>query len=125
MANILVVDDEDRMRKLIKKILSKKHSVSGEAKNGKEALEKLEEIDPDVITLDIQMPKVDGLEVLSTVKEESDSIKVVIVSVVSPNDEEMDDLQKKADAHVVKPARKKELLDAIEGILIEKEEDQD
>lgn len=123
MVSILVVDDEARMRKLIKRILSNKYDIKGEAKDGKEALEKYEELDPDIITLDIQMPELDGVEVLSEIKEKDESKKVVVVSVVSPHEKNMEEIKEKADAHVTKPARKKELLDTVEKILEEEKDE--
>ncbi len=117
MVKILVVDDEARMRKLIKKILSEKYDVVGEAEDGEEAIRKYEELDPDVVTLDIQMPKMDGFEVLSEIKEKDESKKVVLITVCSSDNEVPEKLKDEADAHVVKPAKKKQLLNAIEDVL--------
>ncbi|MEF8874216.1 MAG: response regulator [Candidatus Thermoplasmatota archaeon] len=117
MVNILVVDDEDRMRKLIKNILSRRYEIAGEAENGEEAVEKFEDLDPDVITLDILMPEKDGIEVLSDIKDKDPSKKVVLITVVSPDEDIPEEAKNKADAYLVKPAKKKQLLDALENVL--------
>ncbi len=117
MVNILVVDDEDRMRKLIKNILSRRYEIAGEAENGEEAVKKFEELDPDVITLDIMMPEKDGLEVLSDIKDKDPSKKVILITVVSPDEDVPQEMIDKADAYIVKPAKKKQLLDALEDVL--------
>jgi len=120
MVKILVVDDEDRMRKLIKKIFAQEYEIAGEAENGEEAVEKFEELEPDVITLDICMPKKDGLEVLSDIKDKDPSKKVIMVTVVSPEEDVPEEMIEKADAYLVKPAKKKQLIEALEGVLEDK-----
>jgi two-component system chemotaxis response regulator CheB len=81
---IMVVDDSFVMRTLIKDILSAdpELQVVGEAANGTEALEKVKELQPDVMLLDIEMPGMDGIECLKRLKLVS-ACKVVIVSSVA------------------------------------------
>lgn len=79
---VLVVDDSAIMRKLITDILKKDPQIEvvGYAVNGKEALEKARQLKPDVITLDIEMPEMDGLTALKYLKEEKSSAKVIMFS---------------------------------------------
>ncbi|MFP3871292.1 MAG: response regulator [Candidatus Natronoplasma sp.] len=115
MVKILVADDEARMRKLIKHLLSE-YDIAGEAADGEETLEKLDELKPDIITLDIQMPKKDGLEVLSEIEGEED-VKIIVVSVVAPEELDGDKLKKEVDAYLVKPFKQEELLQAVKDVL--------
>ena len=67
--NILVVDDAAFMRMMIKDILSKNgYNVVGEAENGAKALEKYNELKPDLVLMDITMPEVDGIKALKNIK---------------------------------------------------------
>ena len=62
MAKILIVDDAAFMRMMVKDILSKNgYEVVGEAENGMKALEKYQELKPDLVTMDITMPEMDGI----------------------------------------------------------------
>lgn len=84
MARILVVDDSFVMRTLIKDILSAdpELEVVGEAINGVDALDKVKQLTPDVVLLDIEMPGMDGIEFLKRLKLMS-PCKVVVVSSVT------------------------------------------
>ena len=65
MAKILIVDDSSIVRYRLKKLLTDSgHQVVDEAENGLQAVSKVREYDPDIVTLDITMPKMDGLEAL-------------------------------------------------------------
>src|SRR5688572_21198029 len=80
-ARVLIVDDSDLMRSLIKEIIdeSDDFKVAGEARNGLEAIRLLHEINPDIVTLDIEMPDLNGLETLGYIMSEAPR-PVVIVS---------------------------------------------
>ena len=68
MPKVLVVDDAQFMRMMLKDILIKNgFEIIGEAKNGAEALEKYKELKPDIVTLDITMPEVDGITALKNI----------------------------------------------------------
>ena len=70
----IVIDDEPAARRLIKSLLQEHHDVVeviGEASTGKEAIDKIENLDPDLIFLDIQMPDLTGFEVLEQLKKET------------------------------------------------------
>jgi two-component system chemotaxis response regulator CheB len=80
---VLVVDDSAFARKVLREILSadERLEVVGIARDGLDALEKIEELKPDAITLDLQMPELDGLGVLSALKQKEDAPRVVIVTM--------------------------------------------
>ncbi|QER42118.1 chemotaxis response regulator protein-glutamate methylesterase [Thermodesulfobacterium sp. TA1] len=82
MIRVLVVDDSAIMRKLIVDILKEEKDIEvvDTAKNGKEAIEKAKTLKPDVITLDIEMPEMDGIEALKFLRKEVPSTKVIMFS---------------------------------------------
>ena len=83
MANVLVVDDAAFMRMTIKKMLeSEGHKVVGEAGNGVEAVQKYTELQPDVVTLDITMPEMNGVDALKRIKEYDPKAKVIMCSAM-------------------------------------------
>ena len=83
MVRILIADDHDIIREGIKNILRNQsdYKVVGEAVNGEEALEKTEKLKPDILLLDISMPKVSGLDIISRIKRLSSKTKVIIITV--------------------------------------------
>ena len=80
---ILIADDHDIIREGIKSVLKPypRYSVCGEASDGEEALELVRKSKPDVLLLDISMPKVSGLDIIDRVKRASDKTKIIIISV--------------------------------------------
>lgn len=91
--NVLVVDDDEEIRTLVRMIFESKGMMVEEAATGEEALEKLRkgEIKPDLILLDVMMPGLSGWEVLKELKgdEELRSIPVVMLSALEPSVEDM------------------------------------
>jgi DNA-binding NarL/FixJ family response regulator len=83
MVKLVIVDDHDIIRAGIKSVLAghSEYSVCGEANNGEEAIKKVEEIKPDILLLDISMPKLGGLDIISRIKRISPETKIIIISV--------------------------------------------
>ena len=82
MANILIVDDSGTSRRILRKILEQAgHTVVGESVNGEQGYLDYQKWNPDVVTLDITMPKMDGLEALRLIKKyDSDAIAIMITA---------------------------------------------
>jgi DNA-binding NarL/FixJ family response regulator len=82
---VLVVDDHPVVRKGLQSCLSRQDPIKlvGEASDGDEALKKARELAPDVILMDISMPRMNGLAVTETLRKESPNVKVLILSVHS------------------------------------------
>ena len=80
---IVIADDHSIIREGIKSVLSNhpQYEVSGEASNGEEALELVRKFKPDVLLLDISMPKVSGLDILTSVKNSSAKTKIIMITV--------------------------------------------
>jgi len=104
MGKILIVDDSRILRKILNATLTEAgHAVIGEAGNGEEALTLLESVTPDLITLDITMPVMDGLTALKCIKEKYPSIKVVMVSAAGQKNKVMEALKGGASDFLQKP----------------------
>lgn len=83
--NLLIVDDSALYRLILKSILKRVPAVSvvGSARNGLEALEKIKNLDVDLVTLDVNMPEMDGIEALQEMKKIQPELKVIMVSSLS------------------------------------------
>jgi len=83
MAKILIVDDAAFMRMMLKGIMTASgHEVVGEAEDGVIGVEKYKELSPDLVTLDITMPNMDGLQALKEIKKINSNAKVVMCSAM-------------------------------------------
>ena len=81
MANILIVDDSRTSRKILRRILEEaEHTIVGEAVNGEDGYLKYQELKPDVVTLDITMPKMDGLEALRLIKKYDATATAIMIT---------------------------------------------
>ncbi len=82
---IFIVDDALFMRKQLKKIIEQNldFTVIGEAENGKDALEKLQSLHPDIVTLDMTMPEMDGITFLAELEDIPHNFKVIVVSALA------------------------------------------
>lgn len=80
---ILLVDDHSMVREGLKQLIEFEHDfiVVGEAANGIQALEKIESLNPDVVMLDINMPKMNGIETLKAIKEKKYKTKVIMLTI--------------------------------------------
>jgi two-component system chemotaxis response regulator CheY len=101
---ILLVDDAVFMRMKLKDILEKNgYEVVGEAQNGLEAIEKYMSEKPDLVTMDITMPEMDGVTALKKIKEFDPKAKVIMCSAMGQQSMVMDAIQAGAIDFIVKP----------------------
>ncbi len=104
MAKILIVDDSRTSRKILKGILeSAGYEVIGEATNGQEGYDSYVALKPDVITMDITMPVLDGIEALKKIKGDYPEAKVVMVTAAGQKTKMVEAVQSGADEFVPKP----------------------
>lgn len=117
MAKILIVDDAAFMRMMVKDILVKGgHEIAGEAENGKMAIEKYKELKPDIVTLDITMPEVDGLEALKTIKQIDPTANVIMCSAMGQQSMVLEAIQSGARDFIVKPFQPDKVLESVSKI---------
>ncbi len=114
MANILIVDDAAFMRMMLKDILSKNgYNIAGEATNGMEAVEKYKEINPDLVTLDITMPELDGIGALKAIKQINPDAKVIMCSAMGQQAMVLESIQAGAKDFIVKPFQADRVLESV------------
>ncbi len=111
----MVVDDEENIRFLYKEELEDEGFTVELAKNGEEALEKLPDFKPDLITLDIKMPGMNGIEVLKRIREQDRKLPIVLCSAYG--EYKQDFTTWASDAYVVKCADLTELKTTIRRLL--------
>lgn len=102
--NILVVDDTKFMRKMLTDILKQYgYQVVGEAENGRQAVQRYEELRPDVVLMDITMPEMDGIDAMKEIRRIDSDAVVLICSAMSQQDLISDALKAGANGYVMKP----------------------
>ncbi len=115
---VLIVDDAAFMRMMIKNILTKNgFEVVGEASNGLEAVKLYQELKPDLVTMDITMPEMDGIEALKKIKEIDPNAKVIMVSAMGQQQLVIEAIQAGARDFIVKPFQPDRLLEAVNKAL--------
>ena len=115
MKKIMIVDDEESIRLLYKEELEEDGFMVDVAKNGQEALEKLSLFKPDLITLDIKMPIMDGIEALKRIRELDRQLPIILCSAYG--EYKQDFTTWASDAYVVKCADLTDLKSTIRRLL--------
>lgn len=115
---VLLVDDHPVVRKGLHSCLANRDNLKivGEACNGTEALQKVKELDPDVVLMDINMPGMDGLEVTETLRKDSPRTRVLVLSVHDTREYVMRIVKAGARGYVLKDTPPEELVRAIETV---------
>ncbi|WP_289628191.1 response regulator [Listeria ilorinensis] len=112
---LLIVDDAMFMRTMIKNIVKdSQFEVVAEAENGLEAVKKYEEYKPDIVTLDITMPEMDGLSALNEIMQKDPNAKVIMCSAMGQQGMVVDAIKKGAKDFIVKPFQAERVLEALE-----------
>ena len=118
MAKILIVDDAAFMRMMIKDILTKNgYEVVAEAANGVEAVELYKSHQPDLVTMDITMPEMDGIEAVKQIKAVNPAAKVIMCSAMGQQSLVMDAIKAGANDFIVKPFQADRVLEAVKKIV--------
>jgi len=116
LAHILIVDDDDRIRILVKQYLQDNNYLVTTAKDAFDAKNKIDLINFDLIILDIMMPKKSGLELTGELKKEN-KVPIILLTAKGETDERVEGLERGADDYLGKPFEPKELLLRIGNIL--------
>jgi two-component system chemotaxis response regulator CheY len=121
MAKVLIVDDALFMRRMLSDILKKEGiEVCGEAENGKEAIDKFQQLKPDLVTMDIVMPKMDEIDGVAAVREImkiDPQAKIIMVSAMGQHSLVVEAIQAGAKDFVTKPFQPSRVIEAIKRVL--------
>ncbi|OIU72082.1 response regulator [Rossellomorea aquimaris] len=118
MATILVVDDAKFMRMTLGNMLtSSGHTVVGEAENGAEAVKMYADLHPDLVTMDITMPVMDGMEAVKAILSQYPKAKVIMCSAMGQQRIVVEAIESGAKDFIVKPFDEVRVVDAIKRVL--------
>jgi len=117
MKKVLIIDDSSLMRRLLRNIVIKNgYDVVGEATNGKLGVEKYKELNPDIVTMDLVMDEMNGIEALRLIIEENPDANVIMVSSMGQEVIVRDAIVTGAKDFLLKPFDEKEVMDAIKRL---------
>jgi two-component system chemotaxis response regulator CheY len=117
MAKILVVDDSEFMRKVLRNILEAGGHKVIEARNADDAVERFAKEGADVITMDIVMPKQDGIEAVKRLKEANEKAKIIMISALGHQKTVMRSLEAGAVDFIIKPFTADDVLESVNAVL--------
>lgn len=117
-SKILIVDDSSFMRMTLKDILQKAgYEVAGEASDGKSAVEKYKEVNPDLVTMDIVMPGEDGVKTLKEIMSLNHRARVLMVSALGQEALVIDAMTAGAKGYITKPFKPENVVKEVEKSL--------
>ena len=114
---VLIADDSEFMRSLLREILEEEYAIVGEAENGVEAIELYNENDPDLVMMDIVMPIRDGIEATSEITETDPGAKVIMCTSVGQEEKMKSAIRAGAEGYITKPFQKPSVLSEIESVV--------
>ncbi|MDX1918665.1 MAG: response regulator [Candidatus Caenarcaniphilales bacterium] len=118
--SVLIVDDSLFMRNVLKEILSKNgYHIIGEAINGYEAIEKYQSLSPDITTMDITMPELDGIEALKKIIEINNKARVVMCSAMGQQGIVVEAIKQGACDFIIKPFQPNRVIEALQKAMEE------
>lgn len=124
MPTILVIDDEEEIRSVVKHHLVKANYKVIEAANGEEAIEKINEGDNpltiDAAICDIRMPKINGIEAISYFRQEYPSVSIIVITGFPDATLAVSLMKKGVKDYIVKPVEKEKLLAAVKKVVSER-----
>lgn len=120
MAKVLIVDDAKFMRVTLGNILkNENYEIVGEAQNGQEAVELYESLKPDLVTMDITMPIMDGLEAIRQIMEMDPAAKIIVCSALGQQKIVVEAIELGAKDFIVKPFEASHVIDTVANVLKE------
>jgi two-component system, chemotaxis family, chemotaxis protein CheY len=118
MARVLITDDAAFMRMQLRDIITKLgHEVVGEAENGLIAIEKATELNPDLITMDITMPEMNGVDATTEIKKKLPNVKIIMCSAMGQQGMVVDAIKAGANDFVVKPFNADRISESLAKVL--------
>lgn len=117
MAKILIIDDAMFMRMQLKSIMTGLgHEVVGEAADGYEAIKKNEDLNPDIITMDITMPHLNGTEAVKEIRKRDPDVKIIMCSAMGQQRMVVEAIEAGAQDFIVKPFTPDRVKEAIDYV---------
>jgi two-component system chemotaxis response regulator CheY len=114
LAKVLIVDDARFMRLVLRRILTQAgHTILGEAKDGEEAVRMYADLRPDCMTLDIVMPKMNGIEAVKEIMSFDPTAKIIMVTALGQEAFVLDAIKSGAREFIIKPFRNEEIVKAV------------
>jgi len=117
MEHLLIVDDEPKMRESVARSLRLERYQVSEAKDGREAIDKLQQIGFDLLIMDLAMPRLDGLEAIKIIRQAGEQVPILVLTAKAGVDERVEGLEAGADDYLIKPFALKELLARVKALL--------
>ena len=115
--DVLIADDSTFMRLMIRKILTKHgFSVIGEAKDGEEAVQQYAKLRPSLMTMDIVMPKLNGIEAVKRIIQFDPDARIIMVTALGQEQLVLEAIKSGAKEFVIKPFNEAQVVNAISGI---------
>jgi two-component system chemotaxis response regulator CheY len=115
--DVLIADDSEFMRSLLREILEEEYAIVGEAENGVEAIELYNDHEPDLVMMDIVMPIRDGIEATDEITDADPNAKVIMCTSVGQEQKMKSAIQAGAEGYITKPFQKPSVLDEIENVV--------
>lgn len=117
MKSVLIIDDSTIIRKTIKDIVeSANYQVIGEAEDGESGVKRYKKLKPDIVTLDITMPKKNGIDCLEEILKYDINAKIIIVSAINETELVLEAVEKGAVHYVIKPIKKEKMIKVMDDI---------
>ena len=117
MLKLMIVDDSNIIRRKIERsVFGKSFDVVGTAKNGLDAIKRVGELNPEVVTMDLTMPEMDGIDCIEGIMQQNNNIRILVVSALSDVSTGIEALEKGARGFLCKPFTDKQLVEALEEL---------
>lgn len=118
MAKIMVVDDAAFMRMMLKTMLVEEgHEIVAEAVNGQEAVQMFSSVRPDLVTMDITMPDMDGVTAVKEIMKLDPGAKIIMCSAMGQKAMVVDAISSGAKDFVIKPFQKERVIESVKKVL--------
>lgn len=114
---VIIVDDSEFMRNLLREILEEEFEIVAEGENGVEAVELYSEHSPDLVMMDIVMPIRDGIEATEEIKENDAGSNVIMCTSIGQEEKMKAAVKAGADGYITKPFQKPSVMEAIDDVL--------
>jgi DNA-binding NarL/FixJ family response regulator len=115
---VLITDDHPVVREGLSAMLSREHDIDvvGEAKDGREAVAKVNELMPDIVLMDLRMPEMDGVEAMRQIRKDHSDIQFIVLTTYSSDEYIFKGIEAGARAYLLKDAPRDELFKAIRAV---------